>query len=502
MVTALRIALHPSLAPFAAEVKYAWRTLMHQAGFAASFEWLAPSGQAADVSYGPPGSGRAAVHVNSCGLSFTDAHAFEPRQLREADGLPLLAWDETPPDVQRTVVGGLEFTSDIVFTSFWLLTGARERCYRRDARDNFHLDGSFLLQNDLLRRPLVSLYSDCLRRHFAALGKPPLPLPWTRGGAQAAFAFSHDVDYPEMIRAIEFLRVLAGRTHAPRGMAGAVLAGKNHFWKFAEWMEFARRFGTQPAFYFSARKGSLAQYATGTPDCFYDIGSPRFGELFAQLRDAGCEVGLHASYNAYQDASQLRREKESLERAAGTSVEGGRHHYWRLNPQAPHETLAHHAAMGMQYDSSLAFEFYPGFRRGTCHPFRPFHRGERRELDLIELPPAWMDDHFDRRLAVNRIANPNAPEAEVAAAAEAYAASLLDAARRTGGVVVVDYHVRGMNADFFPRYGPWLARFAEKRFDSSLCFLAPRELARACQEHEQQLTSASRPEAREVIPAQ
>lgn len=492
MITALRIALHPSLAPFAAEVKYAWRTLMHLAGFATSFEWLAPSGPVADISYGPPGSGRAAVHVNSCGLSFTDAHAFEPRQLRAANGLPLLAWDETPPDVHRTVVGGLQFTSDLVFTSFWLLTGARERRYRRDARDNFHLDGSFVLQNDLLRRPLVSLYSDFLRRHFAALGKSPLPLPWTRGGAQAAFAFSHDVDYPEMIRAIEFLRVLAGRTHAPRGTATAVLSGRSHFWKFAEWVDFAGRYGTQPAFYFSAHKGSLGQYAAGTPDCFYDIHSARFRELFAQLRDAGCEIGLHASYRAHQYAGRLRREKEELERAAGASVAGGRHHYWRVDPQNPHATLALHAAMGMRYDSSLAFEFYPGFRRGSCHPFRPFHPGERRELDIVELPPIWMDDHFDRRLAMNRIANPNAPETEVATATEAYAASLLDAVRRTGGVAIVDYHVRGMNADFFPRYGPWLARFAEKHFDSTLRFAAPRDLAHQYRDYQEQLHAASR----------
>jgi FemAB-related protein (PEP-CTERM system-associated) len=492
MVTTLRIGLHPSLAPFAAEVKYAWRTLMHQAGFAASFEWLAPSGQTADLSYGPPGSGRAAVHVDCCGLSFTDAHAFEPRQLAAADGLPLLAWDDAHPGLHRNAAGGLQFTSDIVFTSFWLLTGAREARYRRDAHDNFHLDGSFVLQNDLLRRPLVSLYSDFLRRHFAGLGKSPLPLPWTRGSAQATVAFSHDVDYPEMIRAIEFLRVLAGRTHAPRGTAAAVLSGRSHFWKFAEWVEFARRYGTQPAFYFSARRGSLAQYAAGTPDCFYEIHSPRFRELFAQLCDAGCEIGLHASYNAHQDAQQLRREKESLEQAAGVKVTGGRHHYWRLNPQAPHETLAHHAAMGMQYDSSLAFEFYPGFRRGVCHPFRPFHPGQRRELDIVELPPAWMDDHFDRRLAMNRIVDPNAPEAEVTAATEAYAASLLDAVRRTGGVAIVDYHVRGMNAEIFPRYGPWLARFAAQHLDSSLSFATPQELARAYRAYEQQLLSVSR----------
>jgi hypothetical protein len=499
MATALKVALHPSLAPSAPEAQYALRTLLRLAGFGCEFVWAEDSG-AADISYGPPAwRGRAAVDLIWSGKDFTQASAEEPRALLERDGLWFLDFGQPGQGYARAADGRLRFASDIAYAAFWLLSGAREPRYRRDKRDNFHLDGAFLASPGALSKPLVSCYSAFLRRHFAALGKSPLPLPWTAGGPQAAVALSHDVDYPEMIRGIEFLRVLAGQTGAPRSRAGAVLTGRCHFWKFAEWVDFARRFGAQPAFYFSARKGSLMQYAAGTPDCFYDVHSPRFRALFEQLHAQGCEVGLHASYHAHEDAAQLRREKESLEHAASAKVAGGRHHYWRLNPQAPHETLAHHAAMGMRYDSSLAFEFYPGFRRGVCHPFRPYHPGERRELDIVELPPTWMDDHFDRRLEKNRIADPAAPGAEVAAQTEAHALRLLDAARATGGVAIVDYHVRGMNGEFFPRYGPWLTRFAEKHFDSSLCFATPRELARQYSAYERELDLASRPDVREAV---
>ncbi len=499
VVTALKVALHPSLAPSAPEVKYALRTLLRVAGFGFEFVWAEGSGPT-DIYYGPPGwSGSASVWINRSGKDFARAGAEEPRELIEKDGLWFLDFGESGRGYGRAADGTLRFSSDIVYAAFWLLTGAREPHYRRDKRDNFHLDGAFLTSAGVLEKPLVSFYAAFLRRHFAALGKLPLPLPWAASGTQAAFALSHDVDYPEMIRGIEFLRVLAGKTGAPRSRAGVVLAGRSHFWRFTEWVDFARRFGTQPAFYFSARKGSLLQYAAGTPDCFYDIHSPRFRALFQQLRAQGCEVGLHASYHAHKDAAQLRREKESLEQAAGVRVEGGRHHYWRLNPQAPHETLSHHAAMGMRYDSSLAFEFYPGFRRGVCHPFRPFHPGERRELDIVELPPTWMDDHFDRRLAMNQVADPAAPEAEVVERTEAYARRLLDAARSTGGVAIVDYHVRGMNGEFFPRYGPWLQRFAEKHFDSSLRFATPKELAHQYGEYEREVDAASRADAKEAV---
>jgi hypothetical protein len=133
---------------------------------------------------------------------------------------------------------------------------------------------------------------------------------------------------------------------------------------------------------------------------------------------------------------------------AGVTGIGNRHHYWHLDPADPNETLRRHELAGLRYDSSLGLEFYPGFRRGICHPFRAFHPGERRELDIVQLPPAWMDDHFGRRRARNGITDP-------AAAAR----TLLDAARQTHGVVVVDYHSRGANAAIYPEYGPWFMKF-------------------------------------------
>ena len=181
------------------------------------------------------------------------------------------------------------------------------------------------------------------------------------------------------------------------------------------------------------------------------------------------------------DTAQLAREKDRLEDVSGTAVDGVRHHYWHLDPTEPHETLRRHEGIGFLYDSSLALEFYPGFRRGTCHPFRVFHPGERRELKTLQLPPAWMDDHFDRRLVKNGITDP-----------VDYARRLVKAAADTSGMVLVDYHLRGMNGDFFPRYGPWLQEFLRQHLDSRVGFCTPGELARAYLKFEHTLDGYSR----------
>lgn len=478
-VSALHVALSPSLTDCAAEAKYVLRSLVRLAGFGVDFTWATGAGEC-DIFYGPADNGMTARLRIDAGPVLTKLWGREPRSFHEHRGLGLVEFERENLGYADQADGSLRLANDIVATSYWLLSGAREQRYPRDRHGSATLTGSFLHSNQLLARPLVSEYASFLRTYFTRLGRAPAALPW-RAGSEAGFVFSHDVDYPQMIRWIEGLRLT--RMRGLRGLRGvpAVLGGRNHFWRFDDWLEFERSFGARPAFYFSARQGSLWQYATGTPDCFYDIHSDEFRQLFGELRDAGCEIGLHASYEAFRSQAQFNSELGALRAASGGDVAGNRHHYFRVNPDAPHETLARHERAGLEYDSSLAFAYYPGYRRGVCHPFHAYHPDERREIGILQLPVAWMDDHFDRRLTINGVQD-----------AEAEALRLLGAARAHGGVAVVDYHVRGMNADFFPRYGPWLREFAERHLDTSLEYATPIEVVRRFAAYERELGGVSR----------
>lgn len=479
----LRIGIDPTLAPSIAEIKYTFRTLLRIAGYPYAFKWVdaGESDPAVDIYYGlQQRAGAASICIRASGKPFTAAKGLEPRALVESEIGPCLVLDSDAPGLCVRSGDPFEFTTDIILTCYWLLTGAGEARYSRDRWDNFHLADSFWIKNSLASLPLVSMYGTWLRNHFQRLGKTPLTLPWHNGSKRAAFALTHDVDYPEIIRSIECLRLARTRGLASLDSIRGVLKGTNHFWKFSDWVEFAKSLDTRPAFYFMARRGSFVQYALGTPDAFYDIRSPRFRELFRELRDQDCEIGLHASFNAYRSAETYRNEKEALEELAGTAIVGNRNHYWHLDPLVPHETLYRQEQAGLLYDSSLEFEFYPGFRRGIAHPFHVFHPGARRELKILELPPAWMDDQFDRRRLQNGISD-----------CEGYAHKLVRAAQQTGGVIIVDYHQRGMNRDFYPRYGAWLMDFMTKHLDSTIGFHTPQELARQYLTYETQLESES-----------
>jgi hypothetical protein len=473
----VRVAIDRAAAPQAPELTYVLRTLLRTAGLSWQFEWAESTTGDVDIAYGEVARDRAHVRIPRAPWPLANAPAMDPAGVVPFGALPLLRFAGESP---RPLTGGdiIDFPVDVLFGCFWWLTGAREATWRRDKVDNLHLDDHLIRREGLLARPLASLLAEHLRRHFESRGFKPRTPPWANGNKSAAFAFTHDVDYPEIIRWIEVPRILLMR-RSPR-LAFDVATGRSHFWTFREWVDFTAELGTSPAFYFMARQGSLLQYATGTPDDFYDVGSRRFRDLFAELSDQGCEIGLHASFHAHRSVDQLRNERERIESVAGVSGIGNRHHYWHLDPADPNETLRRHEQAGLSYDSSLGLEFYPGFRRGMCHPFRAYHAGERRELDIVQLPPAWMDDHFDRRLAQNGISDPT-----VAALA------LVDAARQTRGTVVVDYHSRGANGAIYPRYGPWLMQFVREQLGSDVHFDTPRSLVDGWRVHAAELEARS-----------
>ena len=471
------------MAPSRSEVVYVVTTLLETAGYAAHYVWApdaagASNAEAFDIYYGPRRDVRARLSIPALQWEYRTAPTRDITEVRRSGDLDLLRFTGENSGAEPTDSGWLP--RDIVFASYWLLTGARESTWPRSRWDDLQAGDSMLVKEGLLARAPVSRYAAFIQRHFESLGVSALRWPWEESRPTAAFAFTHDVDYPQIIRWIEVPRtLLRGSVRNAWGIA----TGRQHFWRFRDWIDLTRRFGTRPTFYFMARRGSLLEFFAGTPDAFYDVASRAFRDLFHELKDAGAEIGLHASYRAFGSADMLRAERERIESIAQVRVLGNRHHYWHMDPDDPNETLRRHELAGFMYDSSLGLEYYPGWRRGMCHPFRPYHPAERRAIGTVQVPPAWMDDHFDRRRSVNHIAD-----------ADAAAKQLLDTAKSLGGICVVDYHARGMNADFFPRYGPWLARFAERELPGAATCLTAAEIAQAYAERARMLSAASRDE--------
>jgi hypothetical protein len=391
----LRIAIDPHLVrTHGTEIHWVWRLLLASIGWA--WEEVAPE-NTCDIAFviDPAQAPEARLCIQADPAAWARPASYQLRHVERHNGIKYLSFEGEGPTVDpiQTDSGRVICRRDLVFEVFWQVTGQEEQYWPRNKHGFFDLTGTAALREQVFYRALASEFSVWLQETLLDLGCPP-PVPRWPHGKRAAASLSHDVDYPEVKRYLEPVRVLMRQ--GVRGLRPAmdVLTGRRHHWKFHEWMEVEKGLKTCSAFYFVPRPGSLLAYATGRPDPFYDINSNRFRQVFRYLAQEGFEVGLQASYEAYQSREMFAAEKQRLEEASGQPVVGNRHHYWHLNPDNVEETLLIHEQIGLKYDTSLIHDHYLGWRRGLSQPFFPFHQTERRELRTLQLPTAWMDDQL------------------------------------------------------------------------------------------------------------
>jgi len=105
-------------------------------------------------------------------------------------------------------------------------------------------------------------------------------------------------------------------------------------------------------------------------------------EIIQEIDRQGWEIGLHPSWYSFDDADELKRQKESLEKALGHEVVSVRQHYLHYDIRV---TPAVHAAAGFKYDSTLGFNDNVGFRFGTCYPWHLYDLKTEKELPIKEM---------------------------------------------------------------------------------------------------------------------
>lgn len=441
-VQRIKIAIAPELKEsFGPEICWTWRLLL--SGIGLSWEEVALDDPDCDIAYVVHSERQyhARFFVTANPRSWEQRGDRRLRNVERQNGFayPCFQDDSFHPDLIRAANGCLACQRDLIFDVFWLATGQEEQYWPKNKHGHFDLAGTVVQQEQALRLAMGSSIGCFLEKIFVSLGFPASIPRWPHG-KRAAAAVGHDVDYPEIIKWLEPLRVLARQGLRGLPAAAALLRGKRKHWHFLSWAEMERILDTRSAFYFVARQGSLFEYALGTPDPFYDVRSRRFRKLFADLTEKGFEIGLHASYRAYENCEQFAAEKQALEEASAQSIRGNRHHYWHLSPDDPESTLLLHERIGLQYDTSLIHDRYVGWRRGLCWPFFPFHQQERRELKTLQIPTAWMDDH----LFGHRKDNPG-DRMEILHA-------LADRAADQGGCLLVDVHDYVFDEVLFPEW--------------------------------------------------
>jgi hypothetical protein len=113
-----------------------------------------------------------------------------------------------------------------------------------------------------------------------------------------------------------------------------------------------------------------------------------FKKRINDIKNRGHLIGLHPSYNSYNDPAILLSEKTKLESITSLEIKDVRQHYLRL--EMP-KTLVNQDKCGFKSDSSLGFVEDVGFRCGICNEFPIFDFLSSRQLELSEKPLIAME---------------------------------------------------------------------------------------------------------------
>ena len=285
----------------------------------------------------------------------------------------------------------INFSFDIFKEVGYILSGHLERIWGSNKNE----------KSTIAKIPVVDCYEkilfDCL---ILASDKLNIPLeykPFWPDGKKFAVCLTHDVDRVKKT----FQYVTHTIRNLKRGKIGLELAQlsfllrrENPYWNFDRIMEIERKLGVKSTFFFLNEQRKTCLFSPSEWKLYwgrYDIKNPKIVETIKRLDMGGWEIGVHGSYNSYNNLKRLEEEKKILEELSGKKIHGVSQHYLNLDAS---ETWVYHEKLGLVYDTSVGFVDEIGFRRGTCYPYHPFDPTESRTLLLWELPITIMDGVF------------------------------------------------------------------------------------------------------------
>ena len=284
----------------------------------------------------------------------------------------------------------IETNIDIIASSFLMLSRYEEIVLdKKDKFDRFPASESLAYKEEFLDRPIVNEYIELFWKWIDSfrLGFKRKKI-WE--GKDFAVCLTHDVDTVRKYKIYPPLRAIGSLVVKDKDLrkAFAVIIdyfraklGKDPYGNFSYIMDLENKHGFKSSFYFI--NGGNTEH-----DASYSIENLYIISLIKSLQKEDFEVGLHPSFNSYNNFRMLNLEKERLEKASGSVIFGGRQHCLRWKTP---DTWGILEKAGLKYDTTLSFAEHEGFRCGICFPYKPFDILENRVLNIWELPLIIMD---------------------------------------------------------------------------------------------------------------
>lgn len=286
---------------------------------------------------------------------------------------------------------------DIFGSAFFILSRYEELITKdQDRHGRFPAYLSHAYKNNYLNRPIVDEYVEILWACLSQLW-PDLK----RKCYQPKTFITCDVDQPYDCTVETFsklIKVCAGDLIKRRSLTemlkrinryvfnklGIYKFDRNYTFDF--YMDACEQAGLKAAFYFIP---SSKEPSNGC----YEIGDKKIVNLLHKIDVRGHEIGIHGSYQTYQDQEKILQQKilfeETLKKAGiNQKIKGNRQHYLRWDSAVTPDYLD---AAGFEYDTSGSYADRPGFRFGTSKEFSMWGWHSQTKLKLKQRPLIVME---------------------------------------------------------------------------------------------------------------
>jgi len=277
---------------------------------------------------------------------------------------------------------------DMFSTCFFMLTRWEEYVNKnRDKHNRFPATQSLAYQEGFLNRPIVNEKIEELKEKLLAVDGS---LIFKK--KEFELVITHDVDEVNFWKSKkQLLKILVGDMLKRKDINLAfnrikeyylVSQGKikDPFDTFDWFIDRSKELEITSRFYFMS--GGVTKY-----DNRYDISTQK--SLIEKIKNTGNIIGIHPSYNAYNDSQQFKKEKELLEKVCGCKITEGREHYLRFEVPTTWQIWEDN---DMKVDSTCGYAEKEGFRCGTGDEFSVFNILTQEKLNLKERPLIYMDD--------------------------------------------------------------------------------------------------------------
>jgi len=308
---------------------------------------------------------------------------------------PKIQWNKTP---QIFWSEELDFTNyhlsyDPFSASFYLLSGYRYyQDFPLDKHGRYDEAKDFLIEKGSHQYPLVDWYAFELR-DLLWQAYPNLPF----SEPKYDFEFTVDIDQPWAFRQKGAWVNLGG------GIRDLVFKEREQFQ--ARINTFARK-RQDPMDSFALLREKLPTDKTkffclvdnnGPEDARINLKNKRYQQLVKKLYQEGFQVGIHPSYNAFNDDEKLQSEKQYLESILEEKVHFSRQHFLRLRLPKTYEILLN---SGIKRDYSACFYSSYGFKYGIARPFYWYNLAKEETTNLIVHPTMIMDRALQQHLQI------------------------------------------------------------------------------------------------------